>query len=306
MADQRVGFIGIGVMGQPMVLNLLKAGLPVTIYARTPEKVADVVEAGARLVSSPSEVAGATDVVITMVPNSPEVEEVVLGPNGVLQGARAGLIVVDMSTIAPAASRAIAARCAEQGVRFLDAPVSGGSQGAQKGTLTIMAGGEAADFATVLPIFQAMGKKDNIFHVGPVGSGQVIKLANQILCGVIAAANAEALVLGAKAGADVAAMAKIIGVSSGGNWQLDVQFPVRVFNGSFEPGFMTDLLQKDLGLALELGEQEHVPLALTAAASQMYEVARAQGYSRRDYTSVVRTLERIAGVEVRTTPDPQA
>jgi 3-hydroxyisobutyrate dehydrogenase-like beta-hydroxyacid dehydrogenase len=182
----------------------------------------------------------------------------------------------------------------------MDAPVSGGSQGAQKGTLTIMAGGNAEVFATVRPIFEAMGKAENIFHVGPVGSGEVVKIANQILCGVIAAANAEALVLGAKAGADVATMAHIIGVSSGGNWQLANQFPVRVFNGGFVPGFMTDLLHKDLGLALDLAAQEQVPATLTAVARQMYEVARAKGHGRSDYTSVVLELEEIAGVQLRT------
>ncbi len=300
MAQQRIGFIGVGVMGRPMVLNLLKAGFSVTIYARTPSKVQDVVEAGAVLVGSSREVALASDVVITMVPNSPEVEEVVLGEHGVLEAARDGLIVVDMSTIAPAASQAIGAACAARGVHFMDAPVSGGSQGAQKGILTIMAGGDAETFQAVRPVFEAMGKAENIFHVGPVGSGEVVKVINQVLCGVIAAGTAEALVLGVKAGADVETMARIIGVSTGGSWQLANPFPLRVFTGTFEPGFMTDLLHKDLGLALELAAEQQVPLALTALSLQMYEAARAKGYGRRDYTSVIRSLEEIAGVEVRT------
>jgi len=300
VAVLRVGFIGVGVMGRPMALNLLKGGFPVTVYARTPAKADDVVAAGAALAGSPRELAAGSDVLITMVPNSPQVREVLLGPDGVLAGTPEGLIVVDMSTIAPAASREIGAACAAQGISFMDAPVSGGAQGAQAGTLTIMAGGDAETFARVRPVFAAMGKPENIFHVGPLGSGQVIKLANQVLCGVIAAANAEALILGAKAGADVATMAKIIGVSSGANWQLAAQYPVRVFNGSFEPGFMTDLLQKDLGLALELGEQEHVPLPLTGLTRQLYEAPRAKGYGRRDYTSLVLTMEETVGVQLRT------
>lgn len=296
---ERVGFIGVGVMGKPMCLNLRKAGFPLTVYARRPEAADAVVAAGATRVESSRAVAEVVDVVITMLPDSPQVEEVVLGPGGVLEGARAGMAVVDMSTIAPAASKRVAAACAERGVAFMDAPVSGGSQGAEAGTLTIMAGGEAATFERLRPIFAAMGAAENILHVGPVGAGEVVKLVNQHLCGVIAAASLEALVLGVKAGGDVETMARVVGASSGGNWQLANPIRLRAFSGTFEPGFFTDLLVKDLRLVAELGEELNVPVTLGAVAKQMYEAARAMGYGRNDYTAVVRPLEQLAGVEVR-------
>ena len=301
---ERVGFIGVGVMGRPMCLNLLKAGFPLTIYARRPESVRAVIEAGASLADSARAVAEASDIVITMLPDSPQVEEVVRGPGGVLQGARSGMAVVDMSTIAPSTSKKVAAACAERGVDFLDAPVSGGSQGAEAGTLSIMAGGDAATVERLRPVFAAIGSSEKIFHVGPVGAGEVVKLVNQHLCGVIAAAALEAFVLGVKAGADVETMARVVGVSSGANWQLDNPIRLRAFSGTFEPGFFTDLMAKDLRLVLETGDELSVPLALAAAAKQMYEAARARGLGRRDYTAVVRPLEEITGVTVRAGSSP--
>ena len=297
----QVGFIGIGVMGRPMALNLLKAGHAVTIFARHAEKpeVQEVLQAGAKQAPSPRTVAMASDIVITMVPDSPQVEEVVAGQQGILEGARKGLIIIDMSTIAPSVSRALSEKATAQGVHFLDAPVSGGSQGAVNGALTIMVGGDQQIFEQARPALEAMGKKENIFHVGPVGSGEVVKLVNNILCGAIAAAIAESFVLGVKAGADVDTMAKIIGVSSGASWQLANQFPLRAFNGSFQPGFMTDLLYKDLGLALDLARESHTPDEMTALTRQLYEKARDAGYGREDYTSLLKVLEQQAGIEVR-------
>ena len=297
----QAGFIGIGVMGRPMTLNLLKADHHVTIYARHPEKpeVQDVLNSGAKLAPSARAVAMASDIVITMLPNSPQVEEVVVGQQGLLEGARKGLIIVDMSTIAPAMSRKLAQEASLRHVHLLDAPVSGGSQGAINGTLTIMVGGEREIFEQARPVLEAMGKKENIFHVGPNGAGEIIKLVNNVLCGSIAAAIAESFVLGVKAGADVDTMAKIIDVSTGASWQLANQFPLRAFNGSFQPGFMTDLLHKDLGLALDLAAENTVPVAMIALTRQMYEIARAEGHGRDDYTSLLKVLEQMAGVEVR-------
>jgi 3-hydroxyisobutyrate dehydrogenase len=297
----QVGFIGIGVMGRPMTLNLLKAEHHVTIFARHPEKpeVLEVLNSGAKLAPSPRAVAMASDIVITMLPDSPQVEQVIAGPQGLFEGARKGLIIVDMSTISPAMSRKLAQQASNYGVHLLDAPVSGGSQGAINGTLTIMAGGESEIFEKARPVLEAMGKKENIFHVGPNGAGEIIKLVNNVLCGTIAAAISESFVLGVKAGADVDAMTKIISVSTGGSWQLANQFPIRAFNGSFQPGFMTDLLYKDLGLALELAAENTVPVAMTALTRQMYEMARAEGFGRDDYTSLMKVLEQMAGVEVR-------
>jgi 3-hydroxyisobutyrate dehydrogenase len=297
----QIGFIGIGVMGRPMTLNLLKAGHDVTIYARHPEKpeVQEVLQAGGRLAPSSRAVAIASEVVITMVPNSAQVEEVVAGSNGILDGARKGLIIIDMSTISPTTSRKLAETAAAKGAQFLDAPVSGGSQGAEQGTLTIMVGGERAAFERALPVLEAMGKKEKIVYVGPSGSGEIIKIVNNMLVGTIAAATAEAFVLGVKAGVDVDAMAKIIGMSTGASWQLSNQFPLRAFNGSFNPGFMTDLLHKDLGLALDLAAEKQTPVAMTSLARQLYEMARAAGYGHNDYTVLLKVLEQIAGVEVR-------
>jgi 3-hydroxyisobutyrate dehydrogenase len=297
----QIGFIGIGVMGRPMTLNLLKAGHQVCIFARHPEKsgVQEVLQAGAKLAPSPRAVAIASEIVITMLPNSPQVEEVVAGPQGILEGARKGLIIIDMSTIAPTVSRKMAQTAAEKDAHFLDAPVSGGSQGAVNGTLTIMVGGEREIFEQARPVLEAMGKKENIFYVGASGSGEVVKIVNNILSGAIAATTAEAFVLGVKAGVDVEMMAKIIGVSTGASWQLSNQFPLRAFNGSFQPGFMTDLLHKDLGLALDLAAENQVPMAMTALTRQMYEMARAEGFGREDYTSLLKVLEQMAGVEVR-------
>ena len=297
----QIGFIGIGVMGRPMTLNLLKAGHSVTIFARHPQKpeVQEVLQAGAKQAPSPRAVAMASDIVITMVPNSPQVEEVVTGPQGILEGARKGLIIMDMSTIAPSVSRELAERAAAKGVHFLDAPVSGGSQGAVNGTLTIMVGGKQQIFEQARPVLEAMGKPENIFYVGPVGSGEVVKLVNNVLCGAIAAAIAESFVLGVKAGADVDTMAKIIGASSGASWQLANQFPLRAFNGSFQPGFMTDLLYKDLGLALDLARELHTPDEMTALTRNLYEHTREAGYGREDYTSLLKVLEQQAGVKVR-------
>jgi len=299
----QVGFIGIGVMGRPMALNLLKAEHNVTIYARHPEKpeVQEVLAAGAKLAPSPRAVAMASDIVITMVTNSQDVAEVVAGAQGVLEGARKGLIIIDMSTIAPSTSRRLAEMAVAKDAHFLDAPVSGGSQGAINGTLTIMVGGEREVFEQARPVLEALGK--NIFYVGASGSGEIVKIVNNILCGAIAAAIAESFTLGVKAGADVEAMAKIIGVSTGASWQLANQFPLRAFNGSFQPGFMTDLLHKDLGLALDLAAENQTPIALTALTRQMYEMARAAGYGRDDYTSVLKVLEQMAGVEVRSTAE---
>ncbi len=301
----KVGFIGIGVMGRPMTLNLLKAGHDVTIFTRHPEKpaVQEVLQAGATQAPSSRAVAMATEVVITMVPNSPQVEEVVTGPQGILEGARKDLIIIDMSTIAPSVSRKLAEVTRTKDVHFLDAPVSGGSQGAINGTLTIMVGGDKEIFERVRPVLEAMGKKESIIYVGPSGTGEVIKLINNMLVGTIATATAEALVLGVKAGADVETMTKIIGISTGASWQLSHQFPLRAFNGSFQPGFMTDLLHKDLSLALKLAEENQTPVVMTALAFQFFDLARAKGYGHEDYTSVIKVLEEVADVEVRTTKD---
>jgi 3-hydroxyisobutyrate dehydrogenase len=294
---QRVGLIGLGAMGLPMGRNLLKAGFELVVWARRPESAKDILAAGAGWADSPRELAEQSDVVILMVTNSPDVQQLVLD-EGVLDGAAPGSAIVDMSTIAPVVSRSLAAACAARAVAFLDAPVSGGTQGAEAGTLTIMVGGEADALGQVRPVLEVLGAR--IFHVGPSGAGEVVKLVNNVLVGVIAAATAEALVLGAKAGAGVDVMAQVVGAGTGASWQLANQFPLRAFNGSFRPGFMTNLLAKDLGLALELGTEVGAPLSLTALTRQLYDEVQARGYGADDYTSILRILESVAGVSVRT------
>lgn len=294
---QRVGFIGLGAMGQPMARNLLKAGFQLTVWARRPESAQDILAAGANWAESPRAVAERSEVVILMVTNSPDVQQLVLA-DGILEGAAPGTVIVDMSTIAPAVSRSLAAACAARDVAFLDAPVSGGTQGATAGTLTIMVGGNSDALERVRPVLEAVGA--NIFHAGPSGSGEVVKLVNNVLVGVIAAATAEALVLGVKAGAGLDVMTQVVGASTGASWQLANQFPLRAFDGSFRPGFMTNLLAKDLELALELGAESGAPLFLTALSRQLYGESQAKGYGADDYTSILRILESVAGVSVRT------
>jgi 3-hydroxyisobutyrate dehydrogenase len=295
----RVGLIGLGAMGLPMGRNLLKAGFELTVWARRPEIATEILAEGAVWAASPSELAERSDVVVLMVTNSPDVQQLVLEA-GVLDGVAPGSVIVDMSTIAPAVSRSLAAACAARNVTFLDAPVSGGTQGAAAGTLTIMVGGEAEALERVRPVLDAMGAR--IFHVGPSGAGEVVKLVNNVLVGVIAAATAEALVLGVKAGGDAEVIAQVVGASTGASWQLANQFPLRAFNGSFRPGFMTNLLAKDLGLALDLGDEIGAPLFLTALTRQLYGEVQAKGYGADDYTSILRILESVAGVSVRTDP----
>src|SRR6266496_3834770 len=282
----QVGFIGIGVMGRPMTLNLLEAEHHVTIYARHPEKpeVQEVLNSGAKLAPSSRAVAMASDIVITMLPNAPQVEEVVAGPHGLLEGARKGLIIIDMSTIAPAVSRKLVQEALLHGVHFLDAPVSGGSQGAINGTLSIMVGGEQEIFEQVRPVFEAMGKKENIFYVGGSGAGEVVKLINNLLAATIAAAIAETFVLGVKAGGDVDTIARVVSTGTGASWQLSNQFPMRAFNGSFKPGFMTDLMHKDLVLGLDLAAELETLLPLSGPTRKSYNMARAAGYGKDDYT----------------------
>lgn len=293
----RVGLIGLGAMGSPMARNLMKAGFPLTVWARRTE-AADAIRAeGAEWADSPAALAASNDVVVTMVTNSPDVRGLVLD-QGLLEHAKPGSVCVDMSTIAPPVAKELAAACASRDVDFLDAPVSGGTQGAAAGTLTIMVGGTKEGLEKARPVLEALGQR--IFHMGPSGSGDVVKLVNNILVGTIAAATAEALLLGVKAGADAATLAEVVGASTGASWQLANQFPLRAFNGSFQPGFMTELLTKDLDLALDLGGQIETPLLLTALTRQLYGISAASGYSRDDYTSVLRVLESSAGVEVRT------
>ena len=279
-------------MGMPMARNLLQAGFHVTGWARREETAARASEAGVQMRDNLHGVASGADFLVTMVTTSSDVEGVVLGPRGLLAGARPGSVLVDMSTIAPATSRSLAEECAVRGVGFLDAPVSGGSFGADAGTLSIMAGGERDVFERALPLFAAMGRPDRCFHTGPAGSGEVVKLVNNMLVGSISAATVEALLLGVRAGVPLRTLVDVVSVSSGGSTQLDGQLKLQALAGNFEPGFSTDLLVKDLGLAMDLaGEQDH-RASFLELAQRLFEQSQAAGHGSDDYTALLLDLEK--------------
>ncbi len=292
---EKLGFVGTGIMGKPMVKNLLKAGYPVLCYDIVPEPLKELAAAGASLAASNKEVAERSEIVITMLPNSPHVEQAVLGPNGVLEGARPGLILLDMSTISPIVSQKVAAEVAKRGVQMVDAPVSGGEKGAIEGTLSIMVGGERAVFDRVLPIFQAMGK--TITYIGPIGSGGFVKLANQIIVAINLTAIAEALVLGTKAGIDLELMINALSGGLAGSKCLE-QKRNNYLQHAFQPGFKIDLHFKDLGLIMEAGRSLGVPLPTTALVQELFSALRVKGRGQMDHSGVITVLEEMAGVTV--------
>lgn len=290
-----IGFIGLGAMGLPMARCLLKAGYPLTVCPHHNRAPADALAAeGATVVDTPQAVAAASRVVITIVPDAPQVEEAVLGPEGALAGMEPGTILIDMSTIAPAATKRIGAALAERGLAMLDAPVSGGPARATDGTLTIMVGGDEAAFARCRPIFAAMGRQ--ITHVGPLGSGEMLKAVNQLMISVIMLANAEALTLGLKAGLPLDTMREVIGTASGGNYLLANWLPKTAFTGSYEGGFALDLLLKDLRAALAAAEELGVPTLGGALAYQMYRLMQREGHGREDYSVLLHWWEEATGV----------
>ncbi len=293
----RVGCVGLGIMGRPMALNVLKAGFAVTAWNRSANaRLDEVIAAGAARAASPREVAERANVVITNVTDSPDVEAVILGEQGVLQGARPGTIVIDNSTISPDVTRAIAARLKERDVALLDAPVSGGERGAIEGTLSIMVGGEAWALKKVRPVLEAMGKR--IVHCGPSGAGQTVKLCNQVIVGLHNLAMSEALVLAAKAGISVDRMLEAVSAGAAGSWALSNLAP-RVLKRDFAPGFKIGLQQKDLKLALEAGRSARAPLPGTALVHQLYTALEAAGLADEGNQALVKALEQLAAVEVR-------
>jgi 2-hydroxy-3-oxopropionate reductase len=292
----KIGFIGLGIMGKPMCHNLLKAGFDVTFYARKKDVVDEMTQAGATFVSSAKAVAEATDIIVTIVTADPEVREVILGDEGVLAGASGGKLIVDMSTISPMTIREVADVAKKKGVGVVDAPVSGGDTGAIAGTLTIIVGGEKAEFERCLGIFKAMGKEENIFHVGGVGVGQTVKITNQFIGGITMAAISEALTLGKKAGADPEVMRQVISVSTGGSRLFDARVADFLLTGDFTPGFMLDLMKKDLAIGVDMGRAMNVPVPIGAAAYQMYAAASSLGAGGEDFSAVCRAIEKLTGV----------
>jgi 3-hydroxyisobutyrate dehydrogenase len=294
-----IGFIGLGNMGLPMVANLLKGGYRVHAYDVRPEAVQESVGQGAMAATSAAEATRQAEVVVTMVPNSPEVEAAYLGPDGVLAGARSGQIAIDMSTIDPATTRRVGSRLEAAGVQMLDAPVSGGVPGAVAGTLTIMVGGDAAAFAAARPVLGTMGK--NVVYVGPLGSGEVAKICNNLLAGVSMIAAAEAFTIGLRAGVDPKILHEIIRTSSGNCWAVENNCPVpglvpkAASNRDFAAGFMTDLMAKDLSLARAAARDLGVPCFSGALAHDLYMLASRHGLGRKDFSSVIQLLTATEG-----------
>jgi 3-hydroxyisobutyrate dehydrogenase len=291
LALKRIGFIGLGLMGSGMSMNLLKAGFQLTVWNRTASKTKPLFDAGAKVARSPREVAENSDVVVDIVTDSPDVEEVLLGRNGVVHGTRPGMIVVDMSTISPAVTRRIASELGKVGVRMLDAPVSGGDIGARNGTLSIMAGGDADAFEECLPVFQAMGK--NIVHVGGHGMGQTVKLCNQILVGMNMLAVAEALMFASRAGVDLDKVFAAISGGAAGSWQL-TNNGSKLLRGDLEPGFKVKDYLKDLRLIAEEAAEMKLPLMGASVVSQMFRSLDAEGLRDKGTQAVIRAVEKLA------------
>jgi len=289
----RIGFIGLGIMGSGMTHNLLRAGVDLTVYNRTPERMQPLADAGAATAASPAGLAAATGVVFVCVSDTPDVEAVLLEPEGVIHGARPGSLVVDMSTISPQATRRIAERLAEAGVAMLDAPVSGGSEGAAKGTLSIMVGGEEADLERARPYLEAMGS--TITHVGPIGAGQSCKLVNQILVVVNMLAASEALVFAQAAGLDLDRTIEAVAGGAGGSWMLSNRGPQAVHR-DWRPGFTIDLQQKDLRLVIEAADETGAPVLATSTVFQLYRSLQRGGLGGEGNHALVKALERLSGI----------
>ncbi len=277
-------------MGAPMAANLLKAGFHVTVWNRSPARTKALVEAGAMAAASPAEVAAASEVTLSCVTSSSDVEEVALGRRGVMEGAKPGSVYIDCSTIAPETARKVAEVLAKCDVAMLDAPVSGGDGGAKAGTLAIMVGGEAATFDRCRPVLEAMGK--TIVHVGPSGAGQVVKLCNQVAGALNLLAAAEAIALARRAGVDPTKMLEVVSAGAAGSWMLSNLAP-RAVKGDYAPGFMVDLMQKDLRLVLDAANETHTPLPGTALVSQLFQSIQAEGRGSDGTQSLVDVLTKL-------------
>jgi 2-hydroxy-3-oxopropionate reductase len=293
---ERIGFVGLGIMGGPMVSNLMRAGHELVLHNRTRRKAEELAAEGeAEVADSPAEVARKCHVTITMLPGPPEVREVVAGEGGLLENAREGSLLVDMSTSSPVLARKLDRLAREGGVGVLDAPVSGGDVGAIEGTLSIMVGGEEADFERARPLFEAMGK--TITHVGPVGAGQVTKAANQIVVALTIEAVSEALVLGSRGGVSPEKILEVLSGGLAGNKVMEVKRE-KFLSHTFEPGFRSELHHKDLGIALAAGREYGVVLPVTAVVDQMLLSMRRKGWGGEDHSALLRVIEDLSQHEI--------
>ncbi len=293
---EKIGFIGLGIMGRGMVKNLMEAGFELSIWNRNRSRMEPFIEAGANPCTSPADVAAYSDITITCVSNTADVEEVILRENGVIYGANEGNLVIDMSTISPQTTRYIAGALKQKAVHMLDAPISGGSEGAAKGTLSIMAGGDAAQFERARPIFEAMGK--TITHVGETGAGQMVKLVNQVLVVVTMLGVSEALLLAQAGGLDLEKTLTAVSSGAAGSWMLSNRAP-QVINRDFRPGFTIDLQQKDLRLVLEAADELGVPLLGTSTVFQLYRSLQDQGFGGDGNHALVKALENLSNITVQ-------
>ena len=295
---KKIGFIGIGTMGSRMAAQVMKAGYPVYVYDILQEPMAAAEAFGAAACESPADVARKTDIFITMVRNSREVEEVVFGENGILEGAHAGHIYIDMCSSEPGSTKKIAAVMEERGIRMLDAPVSGGPIGAENGTLSILVGGEEAVMEEVLPLLRAMGAPEKIIHVGGHGAGHTAKAVNNILFGTTLAATCEAIELGVKAGVPTELMVKVISSSSGNSYSIN-KLNNYVLAGKVNGGFSIALLNKDMGIADHLAEEEHVEMPVCRTAREYYREGIERGWSLLDNSKILTLFEEAGGIEIR-------
>lgn len=292
---ETIGFVGLGIMGHGMAHNLLKAGFEVRVWNRTGSRMDSLTEAGAGAGTSPADVAAHSQIIISCVSDTPDVEAVILGESGIIHGAKAGSLVIDMSTISPQATREIAARLHEKQIHMLDAPISGGSEGAANGTLSIMIGGDAAQVERAMPAFQAMGK--TITHVGTTAAGQTVKLVNQILVVVNMLAVSEALLFAQAGGLDLNKTLAAVAGGAAGSWMLANRGP-QVVQRDWRPGFTIDLQQKDLRLVLEAADQMGVPLLGTSSVFNMYRSLQSQGLGAEGNHALAKALEHLAGYEI--------
>lgn len=292
---ESIGFIGLGIMGRGMAANLLKSGFELTVWNRTTARMAPLVEAGARPATNPADVAKASEIIVICVSDTPDVEAIIQSEGGVLAGIRPGSLVIDCSTISPLATQQLAARLADAGAHMLDAPVSGGSEGAEKGTLSIMVGGDADQFARALPVLEAMGR--TITHVGDHGAGQLVKLVNQILVVVTMQGIAEALMFAQAGGLDLEKTVAAVSGGAAGSWALSNRGP-QVIERDWRPGFTIDLQQKDLRLVLEAADQLGAPVPSAALVFQLYRSLQLRGLGSEGNHALIKALEHLSGYEV--------
>jgi len=291
----KIGYIGLGIMGKSIARNIMKAGFPIIVNNRSRASMDELVAEGAKPGASPAEIAAQVDVIFTDLPDTPDVEKVVLGDNGIINGAHDGLIFVDNSTIKPAAARSIAAELKKRGVQALDAPVSGGDIGARNGTLTIMIGGEASALDKVMPVFQAMGK--TITHVGEAGAGQVAKAANQIMVAAQMVAMGELLVFSKKSGVDPRKVVDAIKAGAAQCWTLDVK-PPRLFDGNRNPGFKAKMQLKDMRIVQETAREYGIPIPSAEIDTKLFQQMIDQGMGELDNSAVVAVMEKLAGLGI--------